>query len=450
MISLKLQNLSQITNKHGLSTKNLKSQAKLIKPYLKKIEARDQGFYRIIDDKKIIIEIENFAKKAEGKYDNIIVLGIGGSALGTICLQQSLKHLFENNHKAPLSKHVLDCDRGGVGGFVPHLHIIDNIDPELISAINDIINYKKTLFIVVTKSGSTPETLAQYFYFRDKTDKAKLDAKKHFVFITDPKKGFLKEIGNKEKIPCFDVPENVGGRFSVLTAVGLLPAKLIGIDIKKLIKGAQKMRDLFLSENFEQNLPFQMATIQYLLSQKGKTINVLIPYSSRLIKFADWYRQLLAESIGKELNNKGEKVNIGITPINALGATDQHSQSQLYMEGPNDKLLIFIKIKKQGATIKVPSPLDKGDLGDLSYLQNLTFNTLLHTEMQGTIDALTKQDRPNITLEIDKVDEENLGTLFMLFEATTAFLGEFFDINAFDQPGVELSKILTKKLLTKK
>lgn len=444
MINLNLKNLSEISTEHNIPSKDLKSQSKLIKPYLKKIKARDQGFYKTIDDKKTITEIENFAAKVKNKYEDIVVLGIGGSALGTICLQQSLKHLFENE--------IFDEE-------VPSLHVVDNIDPELILAINDLINYEKTLFIVVTKSGGTPETLAQYFYFRDKTDKAKLDVKKHFVFITDPKKGFLREVATKERIPCFDVPENVGGRFSVLTAVGLLPAKLIGIDIKKLIKGAQKMREAFLSENFEQNLPFQIAAIQYLLSQKGKNINVLIPYSSRLIKFADWYRQLLAESIGKELNNKGEKVNVGITPINALGVTDQHSQSQLYMEGPNDKLLIFIKVNKQGDDLKIPSPTDPAalredlgglDLEEIAYLKNLTFNTLLHTEMQGTINALTKQDRPNITLEIGKVDEENLGALFMLFEGATAFLGEFFEINAFDQPGVELSKTLTKKLLLQK
>ncbi|KKP40017.1 MAG: glucose-6-phosphate isomerase, glucose-6-phosphate isomerase [Candidatus Peregrinibacteria bacterium GW2011_GWF2_33_10] len=450
MFKLNTQHLFQISSEHGISKKEFESKANLIKPYLQKIHAQKQGFYSVIDDKNVVKSINDFAKNLKGQFDDIVVLGIGGSALGTICLQQSLKNLFENCHscesrnlkssnsKIPASAGMTEKEKN------PNLHIIDNIDPELISELDQILDYKKTLFIVVTKSGSTPETLAQYFYFRQKCDNQKLNPKKHFVFITDPKLGLLRKIANEEKIPIFDVPENVGGRFSVLTAVGLLPAKLIGINIEKLLKGAQKMRDLFLSENFAKNLSFQIATIQYLLSKKQKTITVMMPYAQKLIKFSDWYRQLLAESIGKAQDNNGKTINVGLTPINSLGVTDQHSQSQLYMEGPNDKFFIFIKVLNHGQKIPIPyAP-------ELEYLKNVDFQKLLHTEMQGAMQALTKNNRPNILIEINKIEEENLGELFMLFEGSIAFLGEFFNINAFDQPGVELSKILTKKLLGQK
>lgn len=373
-----------------------------IHEYLDKIEARNQGFYKIVDEE--VNDILEYAKSIEGKYDDIVVLGIGGSALGTICLRQSLMHL----HK-PIK-----------------LHVLDNIDPTWMRELDDVVDYNKTLFIVISKSGGTPETLSQYFYFREKCN--------NFVFITG-KSGLLRETGEKKDIKMFDIPENVGGRFSVLTAVGLLPAALIGIDIQALLEGAKKMRDNFLNENLDENLPYQIAQMQYLHGEKGRNMTVIMPYSQHLIRFADWYRQLLAESIGKSRD-------IGLTPVNALGVTDQHSQSQLYMDGPDDKFFILVKVEDFGQEVMIPE-------SEVDYLEGVSFNKLMHTEQQGTTEALTHNKKPNITLNVPKVDEFNLGALFMLFEGATAFLGEFYGINAFDQPGVELSKKLTKELLTK-
>ncbi len=410
--------------------KESSTQPKTIADVLQKIEKHNQGFYKIIDDKKTFTEIKNFAKKIHGKHKDIVVLGIGGSALGTICLQQSLKHLFENELK-----------KNGKSSNWPKLHVLDNIDPSLITELEDIIDYKKTLFIVISKSGCTPETVAQYFYFRHATESHKLDSKKHFVFITDHKNGFLRKTADEEKIPSFAIPENVGGRFSVLTSVGLLPAALIGINIDKMLAGARVARDKFLSTNPKENLSFQLAEIQYALAKKGKTINVLIPYAQKLSRLADWYRQLLAESIGKKLNNKGKIVNVGITPINALGVTDQHSQLQLYNEGPNDKFFIFLEVEKLAPELAIPHSEKNAP--------KMSFNKLLKIELDATIASLTQNNRPNITIKIDEINAENLGALFMLFEGATAFLGEMFDINAFDQPGVELSKELTKKAIAK-
>ncbi len=425
MISLDLSNLAKIKSAHGLSSKELACPTAQIKKYLKKILSRKQGFYKIIDDREVIKKINAFVKARSGKYREIVVLGIGGSALGTICLQQSLMHLFINE----LSRK----------SKTPRLHVLDNIDPALMADFEDLIDLKHTLFIVVTKSGTTPETLAQYFYYASEIQKQKLRLGNHFIFITGPKKGLLRQIALSEKIPCFDIPENVGGRFSVLTAVGLLPAKFIGLNIEKLLEGARTMRDSFFKTDFGQNPAFRLALTQYLLSKKGKNINVLMPYSQKLIRLADWYRQLLAESIGKEGH--------GLTPVNALGVTDQHSQNQLYNEGPNDKLLIFIKVGSLGPGISIPH---MSSFPGFNFPGKLTFNQLMQTEMVGTISSLTKNNRPNITINIPKVDEFHLGQLLMLLQSATAFLGELFNINAYDQPGVEMAKKITRELLAKK
>lgn len=418
MISFDLANLKQETN----------LRAKPIADFLKHIHARKQGFYKIIDDKKSVKKILKFAKSNKNKFSDIIILGIGGSALGATCLEQSLTHLFKKKS--------------------PCLHVLDNIDPTLLKELEDTIDYKKTLFIVITKSGTTPETLTQYFYFRNKTNKKKLDPKKHFIFITDPKEGFLRQLAKEEKIPSFEIPENVGGRFSVLTSVGLLPAALIGINIEELLAGARTMRDKFLSTNSNKNLPYQLASIQYSQYENGKTINVLIPYAQKLIRLADWYRQLLAESIGKRFDNNGKIVNVGITPVNALGVTDQHSQLQLYNEGPNNKLIIFLEIERLAPELLIPNIYpQKSELKFLN--KKISFNKLLKIEKDATASSLTHNKRPNITIKIDRINEESLGELFMLFECSTAFLGEFFNINAYDQPGVELSKKLTKQALLK-
>lgn len=432
MLNLDLQNLFKIDATHGLSQEEIQSKVSMIPEYLNKIKDRDQDFYKTIDDLDVVEKINNYAQSIEGQFDDIVLLGIGGSSLGPICLQQSLKHLYEHELK----------DRK-----YPKLHVLDNIDPALIQATEDIINYERTLFIVITKSGGTPETLSQYFYFRDQADQKKLDAKKHFVFVTDPMKGLLRRISEEEGITAFDVPPKVGGRFSVLTAVGLLPARLIGINIEELLEGARVMRDSFLSEDYDNNYSFQLAAIQYLLGEKGKIMNIMWPYNQKLVRFADWFRQLLAESIGKKVNDQGEEVHVGLTPVFALGATDQHSQSQLYNEGPNDKFFIFIDVKNLGPEIKIPNLFPEEEVVD--YLKDVSFNKLLQTEKEGTAGALNKNDRPNITIQIETVNERFLGELFMLFEGATAFLGEFYGINAFDQPGVELSKNLTKEMLRK-
>ena len=427
MVSINFSSLGKINSQHGCSKEELNFDTDEISRFLINIANRYQGFYECIDEVNFS-KINNYSEGVSGKYLYIVVLGIGGSALGTICLDQALKHIYSK-----------EIDQ------YPKLYVLDNIDPTLINEIQDVIDLEKTLFIVVTKSGSTPETLSQYSYFVNLISEQNHTISDHFVFITDPKDNILRKIASQNNIAVFDIPLNVGGRFSVLTSVGLLPAKLCGLDIDQLLNGARSMRDKFLSKDVDQNLSYQLAKIQFVLNSKGKTMNVMLPYYQKLIKFADWYRQLLAESIGKSKNNDGEVVNVGITPVNALGVTDQHSQSQLYNEGPNDKLFIFFEVA-QNVDIPIPSVINDDSM---NFLRGVTFGKLLKTEMEATTISLTSNDRPNVSIYLDKLGAYELGELFMLFEGAIAFLGEMYEINAFNQPGVELSKIHTKELLLK-
>ncbi|MFA6917398.1 MAG: glucose-6-phosphate isomerase [Candidatus Gracilibacteria bacterium] len=428
MIYLDYENLTKIHKDHGLSGEDILVKNSLIKEYLQKIHSKNPGFYSAIDDQAMIKAVNVFAKKVEGKFNDVVVLGMGGSALGTTCLRNCFK-------KFTIEKKSKEAEIKS-----PNLHVISTIDPVLIKKISSILELSKTLFVVVSKSGTTPETMAQYLYFRQKCKEKKLTIKDHFVFITDPEEGLLRSISKKDNIPAFDFSKNVGGRFSVLTVAGLLPAKLAGIDIQKLTTGAKKIRDEFQKTEIAENTPFRLATIQYLLSQKGKNINVIIPYAKQLNDLTTWYAQLLAESIGKQ--------GKGLTPMKALGPEDQHSQIQLYNDGPNDKLITFIEVEELGETLVIPNP--HTDIPDFDIInKKVTFNKLMTLEKKGTEMALTENNRPNITIKINSVCEETLGELFMLFEASVAFLGEYFEVYCFDQPAVELGKKYAKELLLK-
>ncbi len=404
-----------------VSRADFESQEGKLDSFLKQIDARNQGFYRVIDDEEMVTDIEAFSKSVKGKYDDIVVCGIGGSALGTITLRDAFANFFEKSK---------------VG-----LHVLENIDPVFLSEALEALNLKRTLFLVISKSGGTPETLAQYFFFRQHLDKAGLVAKDHLVFITG-EKGLLREVADQDGIPTFSVPEDVGGRFSVLTPVGLLPAALVGLDIRALLQGARSMRDAFLSVDFEENKPFQLAVLQWLCSEKGYSNNVLMPYVMKLRTFAGWFAQLLAESTGK-FNSKGKSV--GLTPIASLGVTDQHSQLQLFAEGPKDKLVLFLQVEKFSYDMEIPVLVESDKT---RFLKGVSFQNLLHAENKATAESLTEGGRPNLMISLDTLSLENMGGLFLLFEGATAFLGEFLDINTFDQPGVERSKVLTRESLS--
>ena len=258
------------------------------------------------------------------------------------------------------------------------------------------------------------------------------------VLITDKEKGLLNRIAEKEGYPVLNLPDGIGGRFSVLTPVGLFPSALMGLDIKRLSAGAAGMAAHTVRYDGEENMAFVLAAILYLMDKAGKKIHVVMPYCERLAGFADWFRQLEAESLGKK--------GLGPTPTRSMGVTDQHSQLQLYVEGPKDKCVILF----YSATQEVPIPASFDYLEDVQYLANKDMRSLFHAEFQGTRLSLTEAQTPNISLVLDEVSDYNLGALFYLFEMVTAIMGHLLGVNAFDQPGVEQGKIYTKAMMGKK
>ncbi|MEW6557552.1 MAG: glucose-6-phosphate isomerase [Elusimicrobiota bacterium] len=375
-------------------------------------------------------KISGFAKKQRTQFDDFVVIGIGGSALGNIALQTALNHPYWNLLSKKQRK---NC---------PRLFVPDNVDPELLKGLLDILNLKKTVFNVISKSGTTAECLANFFVLKNALLK-KIKVKnwqKHVIISTDEQKGYLRELANKEGIVSFVIPANVGGRFSVLSPVGLVSAAFCGIEIEKLLEGARDM-DARCGQDISKNPAAVYSAIQYLLYQKGKKISVMMPYCQALKDISDWFRQLWAESLGKKTNIRSEIINIGPTPVKALGVTDQHSQVQLYIEGPYDKIITFLAVGGYSTNVLIPKTKEK------RYLEGHTLNELIKSEEEATRVALTKQSRPNCTIILPEVSEHTIGQVLYMLELSTAYIGEMFEINAFDQPGVELGKVLTYGLM---
>ncbi len=366
--------------------------------------------------------------------ENFVVLGIGGSALGNIALHSALNHPFYND--LPRSKRL-----------APRLFVIDNSDPDLNAGLLETLDPASTVYNVISKSGTTAETMASFLSVRAHLCNTLGDAAlaQHIILTTDPTGGFLRQIGTQEGWTMLDLPPNVGGRFSVLSTVGLLSAAVTGIDINALLAGAAYGYEIARNRNVMQNPAALAAIINLLCAQQGQNMVVMMPYAHRLRHIADWFAQLWAESLGKRVNLNGDVVNVGTTPIKALGATDQHSQVQLYVEGPYDKLVNFVAVDSYAATLPIPTAYPQ--LEGVAYLGGHTFNELISAEQQATAIALSDAGRPNMTHHLPAINAFTLGQLIMLFEMQTAIAGALLGINTFDQPGVEAGKIATYALL---
>ncbi len=402
-------------------------------------QQRQQGnapFLDLPDDKETIELCRNAATRSKN-FENFVLAGIGGSALGPYALFRGLAHPFHN---------LLDASRRQA----PRFFVLDNIDPDTIDALFDLIDPARTLFNIISKSGSTAETAAASLVIIDALKKSVGKKwKEHIVVTTDPEKGDLRQLVREENLEALPIPPSVGGRFSLLTPVGLFPAFCLGLDVDNLLLGAKAMADVCLKAGPRENPAVLFAALLYAFdTQCSRPIQVMMAYADRLLPLADWWRQLWAESLGKRLSTDGKEIFVGPTPVKALGATDQHSQVQLYIEGPQDKVFIFLEVQEFERDVPLPSAF--GHLSSLEYLGGKTMNRLMAVECSATREALTKAKRPNMTLKFPKVTAAALGEAFMLLEIATIYAGALYNVNPLDQPGVEHGKILTYKAMGRK
>lgn len=350
---------------------------------------------------------------------DFIHAGIGGSALGPMAVQKALNHPYYNQL----------TDRGG-----PRIHFAENTDPTSLSAVFDVVDPENTWINAVTKSGSTAETMANFLVVRGFLEKALGDGyRERTVFTTDPEEGFLNEISDREDIKTLPIPQNVGGRFSVLTPVGLLPAAVAGIDVDALLAGAAQCVDE-VNEAGAEHPAVLGAAMHYLMdTARGRNVRVMMAYADALERTAAWFVQLWAESLGKD--------GRGSTPHGAVGTTDQHSQVQLYMEGPQDKVIEIVQVEDHPRDLEIPKAYE--DIEGVGYLGGHSMAELLNVECDATQKALTEAGRPNCLIKLGGVNAENIGYLFQALEVQTAICGSLYGVNAFNQPGVEAGKNIT-------
>jgi len=379
------------------------------------------------NQQEVVEKVKCVAARVREDFDAFVLLGIGGSALGPIAVQWALNHPYYN--QLPKAK------RGG-----PRLYVEDNIDPERMGALLDVIEIEKTCFCVVTKSGATAETMSQYLIVSDLLKKTVGQGwQRHVIAITDGQRGNLAPLAKTEGFETFVIPGGVGGRFSGLCPVGLLPAAVCGIDIDGLLAGAAAMDAACKTNKVWENPALLMATLQYIaMEDMGFNVHVLLPYADRLRFMADWVCQLWAESLGKSVTRRGMAVNVGQTPAKALGVTDQHSQLQLYTEGPYDKVVTFFKVEQFQAEQPIPNGCEA--YPDVAFLGGKSHNALIEAERKGTEYALYRAGRLSQTIVLPEVNAHTVGQLIFLWEMCTAYAGELLDIDAFNQPGVEESK----------
>jgi glucose-6-phosphate isomerase len=381
------------------------------------------GFDQLDAQAAEFARVQAFAKESARAFDDVVVLGIGGSALGVIALRTAL----------------------GEPGMSPRLHVLDNVDPRSIAQLLVALKPERTLWCVISKSGTTVETLAQYALARAWVERAKLPVAKHFAFVTDPAAGPLRAIANRDSIPAFEVPSNVGGRFSVFTPVGTLPALLAGYDAPAFLSGARSMLERCGSGDLSSNPSGLFAALMWRAHQKaGQGTHVLMPYSDGLRDLAPWFVQLWGESLGKK---DSDGLPGGPTPLGARGATDQHSLLQLLMEGPADKVVAFVRLATHREDLRLAGA---GLLPEAAaFMNDRTLGELLDAEADATARALVSAGRPSFTITLDTCDARGIGEAMMLFMQATIYAGALYRVDPLGQPGVELGKRLAKEALSR-
>lgn len=382
-----------------------------------------QGFLKLSSEREHFESCKKVLANLPKNCTDLIILGIGGSDLGGRMLLDSI----------------------GTGKGMRVQFGGSSTDPDEVYRLLHSVDFKKTCVNIVSKSGGTIEPMSSFLIAREmliKENGRKRGLAK-IIATTDASTGALHDLAVKEGYQTLEVPSNVGGRFSVLSSVGLFPLLADGADAVKLLSGAKQTVKRFESIQSDDCDISLYAGIHAALLESGKSIHVLMPYIARLKSFGQWYRQLFAESLGKKMNRKEKEVFAGLTPISALGPEDQHSQLQMYGEGPRDKVVTFIEAEGFEANIKTPLIDSAND--PIKGYGGIRMADIVHAERSATAESLKRQGCPNETFTIPIRSAESLGSLIIFFETAVAMMGELLDVNAFDQPGVELSKELMKR-----
>ncbi|MFC7133557.1 MULTISPECIES: glucose-6-phosphate isomerase [Salinibaculum] len=340
--------------------------------------------------------------------DAVLTVGIGGSALGAATVSTALG--------------PSDVDH----------RVLDNVDPEAVTETLADLPLDSTAVNVVSRSGTTAETLSNFLVVRDAMEDAGVDWTERTV-VTTGESGPLRALAEEHGLPALEVPEGVPGRFSALSAVGLVPAAIQGHDVEGVLAGGRDAMDS-LSGSLYDCPAYAYGAIAYALDQRGASVNAVMPYAERLEPFAEWFAQLWAESLGKD--------GLGQTPARALGATDQHSQLQLYRAGPRDKLVTLVR-----ATDREDRTIPETDVEDLAYLGGAGLGDLLDAEFEATEASLAAAGRPNVRVELDRLDAHGIGELLYAMEAACILAGELYGVETFTQPAVEWGKRAARGLL---
>ncbi len=363
------------------------------------------------------------------RFEDIAVIGIGGSSLGAKAVHQALTAVAPD-------------------ASAPTLHFLENTDPYHLQALLSNRKAEKVAVICISKSGGTIETVVQYLILREWLEKnvGKDAARGQQWIVTDPGHGWMRELATRENIPSLPVPPRVGGRYSVMTAVGLLPLASAGIDIRTLLAGAAANAARCDSDQPATNPALEIAALFYLLDTgKNKRLSIMMPYADPLQLFGDWYRQLWAESLGKRIETRPGKPTAGTLPVTALGSVDQHSQLQMYLESPLDKFFTFMAVDAWEHDRAIP--VSEDNRKSFPYLAGKRLSDVIEAEFQATRQVITDTGHPNMTLRLPALDAHVLGQLIDLYQRITVYAGLLYGINPLDQPAVEKGKKLAIRLL---
>ena len=380
-------------------------------------------------DKEEFDRIKKAADKIKNDSEVLVVIGIGGSYLGARAVIEALTNTFYNILPQKQRK-------------LPQIFFAgNNMSPDYINDLLTCIGKKDISINVISKSGTTTEPAIAFRIFRELLEsKYGIDEARRRIYVTtDKAKGALKTLANEEEYETFVIPDNIGGRYSVLTAVGLLPIAVAGIDIEKLINGARNGEEKYNDSDVKYNACYRYAVARNILYKQNKTTEILVNYEPKMLYFTEWWKQLYGESEGKE--------GKGIFPSGATFTTDLHSLGQYIQEGKRNIFETVINIENTKTDIKMKA--DEDNIDGLNYLEGKTMNYVNHKAMEGTIKAHTDGDVPNILINIEKLDEETLGELIYFFELACAISGKILGVNPFNQPGVEAYKKNMFKLLEK-